>query len=314
MRAELIVGLLLLSACVGEDLRLGDGNDKGGDALAPDPANALGPVPADPPAPDPADPPAPVFGEPRLIAELSYSDQPDDDPSLTADRLLLCFNSKREGGQGKEDIWCATREHAGALWNAPQPLQELNSDVRETGIALSPDGLRLWFSSDRDGGGGGLDVYLSRRDSRQASWSAPERVLPLSTERDDLVSSIDETGRRLVLARRDDDDDDYDVLVSLRDGPDQAWQAPQPLEEINTDDEESDGFLVGAGLQLIFTRDEDLMLARRANAAARFDSGRPIDTLNSDHDDRDAWADPELRYIVFSSDRDGEYRLYEALR
>jgi hypothetical protein len=295
MRVELGVGLLLLSACVGGKLSLGDGNAKAA-------------------APDPAGPAAPEFGEPRLIAELSSSDGPDDDPSLSADRLLLCFNSKRDGGEGKEDVWCATRAHADARWDAPQPLQELNSDVRETGIALAPDGLSLWFSSDRDGGAGGLDVYLSQRESRQASWGAPQRVRELSTKRDDLVSSIDESGRRLVLARRDDDDDDYDVLISLRDGPAAAWQTPKALDEINTDDEESDGFLVGAGLQLIFTRDKDLMLARRKTASDTFDSGRPIDTLNSDRDDRDAWADPELRYIVFSSDRDGKYRLYEAQR
>ncbi|HKP61199.1 MAG TPA: hypothetical protein VJV78_30930 [Polyangiales bacterium] len=313
MRVESIVAvLLLLSACESASLVLGDGNGSGNSGAGRSgEADARVEVP---PEPDPKDAPAPMFGEPRLIAEISYSDKPDDDPSLSADRLLLCFNSKREGGEGKEDVWCATRQHADARWDAPQPLQELNSDVRETGIALAPDGLSLWFSSDRDGGSGGLDVYLSRRESSSAAWSAPVRVPELSSARDDLVSSIDESGRRLVLARRDDDDDDYDVFVSLRDGPDHAWQTPQALSEINTDDEESDGFLVGAGLSLIFTRDKDLMLARRASTSQLFDSGRPIDTLNSAEDDRDAWADPELRYIVFSSDRDGDYRLYEARR
>jgi hypothetical protein len=40
----------------------------------------------------------------------------------------------------------------------------------------------------------------------------------------------------------------------------------------------------------------------------------PIESLNSDDDDRDAWADSTLSYVIFSSDRDGPHQLYEAER
>jgi hypothetical protein len=56
------------------------------------------------------------------------------------------------------------------------------------------------------------------------------------------------------------------------------------------------------------------VLSERATAGAPFGAPRPIDALNSDSDDRDAWTTPELDYVVFSSDRSGEYRLYEARR
>jgi hypothetical protein len=116
------------------------------------------------------------------------------------------------------------------------------------------------------------------------------------------------------MARRTDDDDDYDVWSVQRTAASEPWQAPQPVDAVNTDDEESDAFLVGSGLELIFTRDGDLMLSRRASVTAAFDAGSPIESLNSDDDDRDAWADATLSYVIFSSDRDGPDQLYEAVR
>jgi hypothetical protein len=299
-RVAFVLAVFALGACTGQELNLGDGN-----GTAPEPA-----VDAE-------------FGEPRVIAALESEDESDDDPSLTEDRRLLCFNSKRDAGKGREDIWCTSREDSTATWGTPEPQSDLNTESRETGIALSLDGLSLWFSSDRDGGDGGLDVYTATRTARDASWSAAVRVTELSSENDDLVSSIDETGRTLLLARRtrdsddsdDDSDDDYDVLVARRSTLADPWQPPAPLDEINTDDEESDAFLVGTGLALIFTRDEDLMLSRRASVDAGFDSGKAIESLNSDDDDRDAWSDAAFDYVIFSSDRDGgTYRLYEAER
>ena len=237
----------------------------------------------------------------------------DDDPSLSEDRLLLCFNSKRDGGQGKEDIWCTSRADVGSPWAKPEPVAVLNSESRETGIALAPDGLSLWFSSDRDDSDT-LDIYTSVRGVRDASWSAPVRVAELSSGEDDLVSSLDERGDLLLLARRVDDDDEYDVWSAQRTAAGAPWQAPKPLADVNTDEGESDAFLVGDGLRLIFTRDGDLMLSQRANLSAAFDRGTPMESLNSDADDRDAWADAKLDYVIFSSDRDGPHRLYEAVR
>jgi WD40 repeat protein len=189
----------------------------------------------------------------------------------------------------------------------------LNSESRETGIALAPDGLSLWFSSDREDSDT-LDIYTSVRGARDASWPAPVRVAELSSADDDLVSSLDERGDLLLLARRVNDDDDYDVWSSRRMAAGEPWQAPQPLAGVNTDDEESDAFWVGDGLRLIFTRDGDLMLAQRASLSEAFDRGTPMESLNSDDDDRDAWADAKLDYVIFSSDRDGPHRLYEAVR
>ncbi|HMI92414.1 MAG TPA: hypothetical protein VK509_13655 [Polyangiales bacterium] len=316
-----------LAGCGGENVVLGDGRDGGrapgphdaGDTRDAGDAGDAGALRDAGGARDGAIgrdaslPIAPAFMPPRAIAEISGEDTTDDDPSLSSDRLLLYFNSRRDGGLGREDIWFAARDDAAAPWQAPTALPELNSDARETGIALAGDGLQLWWSSDREGGQGGLDVYRATRATRADAWSAPEPVAELSSPGDDLVSALSSDGAILLLARRDDEDDDYDLYGAAR-SPTAAFAAPEPLTELNSDDEESDGFLLGNGLQLIFTRDGDLMLAERPTRAAPFGAAVELATLNSEEDDRDAWSSDTLDYVVFSSDRTGSYLLYEATR
>ena len=86
------------------------------------------------------------------------------------------------------------------------------------------------------------------------------------------------------------------------------------IAELNSDDEESDGFLLADGARLLFTRDGDLQLAGARAAAIRLGAPVALADLNSDDDDRDAWAADDFDYVVFSSDRGGEHRLYEASR
>ncbi|HEX6242026.1 MAG TPA: hypothetical protein VFZ61_14050 [Polyangiales bacterium] len=255
-----------------------------------------------------------AFSEPSPVANISTDGGRDDDPSLSADLTLLFFNSRREGGKGREDIWFATRASAADPWEAPRALEALNTDERETGIALSADGLRLWFSSDRDGGQGGLDVYLSTRGARSEDWSAPERVVELCSNQDDLISAVTEDGRTAYLARREGEDDDYDLYVAMRESSAAAFTAPVPLTELNSEKEESDAFPFAEGLRLVLTRDEDLWQAERSQRPGPFSLSGALDELNSDADDRDAWLSQDGRYVVFSSDRDGNYALFEARR
>lgn len=55
-------------------------------------------------------------------------------------------------------------------WTEPIPLNEnINTKYRETGACLSTDGQKLYFASDRPGGLGGYDIYVSQRQP-DGSW------------------------------------------------------------------------------------------------------------------------------------------------
>jgi Tol biopolymer transport system component len=299
--------VLACAACTREAISLGAGR---GDAAAAD--AAAGEAEADVGESD-AGAADGEFSAPQRVANIGVDGGRDDDPSLSADLTLLFFNSRREGGEGKEDIWYSTRAASDQGWSAARPVEELNTEERETGISLAPDGLSLWFSSDRSGGAGGLDVYVSTRASRDQAWGAPERVPELCSAGDDLISAIADAGRTAYLSRRDDDSD-YDLYVAERASSRAAFSPPQPLTELNSSEGESDAFPFALGRRLALTRDGDLWLAERASRSELFTLRGPLEELNSDSDDSDAWLSQDGSYVVFSSDRDGRYALFEAFR
>lgn len=276
--------IALSSSCQGDTIRLGDGRD-----------SAL-----------------PELAAPTVIESVSRPGATDDDPSLNGDLTLLYFNSKRDGGKGKEDIWQSLRSDAQSDWQPPVPVAELNSEQRETGIALSTDGLLILFSSDRPSGAGGLDIYLARRAATTATFDAPQRVSTLCSAGDDLVSALSADGELVYLARRSSEDEDY-ALLSARRSTAGSFEAPQPLATLDAEGPESDAFPVASD-GLLFTRDQQLMFARRSSGRAPFVTVGPLVSLNSSADDRDAWSTQDLSYVVFSSDRSGSYQLYEARR
>ena len=84
-------------------------------------------------------------------APLDGVNSPSDDlgPRLTPDGRFLLFYSDREGGLGGYDIWAVERNDDGA-WGTPFNLDPtINSEFNDYSPAPTPDGLRLYFASNR---------------------------------------------------------------------------------------------------------------------------------------------------------------------
>jgi Tol biopolymer transport system component len=62
--------------------------------------------------------------------------------------LTLYFTSDREGDN---DLWGTSRPNLGSPFASPQNLGSVNSAGSDLDPALTPDGLELFFSSDRSG-------------------------------------------------------------------------------------------------------------------------------------------------------------------
>lgn len=62
----------------------------------------------------------------------------------------------------------------GIKWTPMQKLNHhINTESYETHASLSPDGNTLYFSSNRPGGFGDLDIYISHRDKETGDWGHP---------------------------------------------------------------------------------------------------------------------------------------------
>lgn len=88
--------------------------------------------------------------------------------TLSADGDRLVFASDMPGGSGGTDLYFCDRVNG--EWSAPQPLKALNSPGNELFPTIAPNGM-LYFSSERTGGQGKLDVLSSPAKGRR--WDSP---------------------------------------------------------------------------------------------------------------------------------------------
>src|SRR3989442_10390197 len=64
-------------------------------------------------------------------------------------------------------------------WSAPVNLGPVfNSAFSDQGPAISKNGLSLYFTSNRPGGIGGFDLYLSPRAGVREPWGSPVNLRP----------------------------------------------------------------------------------------------------------------------------------------
>ena len=86
-------------------------------------------------------------------------------PNVRKDGCEIVFDSTRPGSIGQDDIWTATRETTADEWSTPTHLDPpINSAARETRATLSRDGFTMFFSSNRSGGDGQSDIYMTSRE------------------------------------------------------------------------------------------------------------------------------------------------------
>ncbi len=97
---------------------------------------------------------------------------------LSNDGLSLYFTSNRKGSAG-EDIWISRRLNANAAWGKPVNLGAVvNSASMDRLRSISSDGLILLFQSNRPGGIGGNDIWVSTRNNPNDDfgWGTPINI------------------------------------------------------------------------------------------------------------------------------------------
>ena len=104
---------------------------------------------------------------------------------VSPDGLELYFSERLEegvspGGYGYSDLWVTRRAARNDPWTEPVNLgPAINSASTDARPSISPDGLLLFFDSNRSGGFGSLDLYVTRRATLSDSWSEPMNLGPL---------------------------------------------------------------------------------------------------------------------------------------
>lgn len=224
------------------------------------------------------------------VAELN-TEADDIGPALSHDGRQLYLYSNRPGGQGGFDLYVS--ERAGAGWSKPRNLgPRINSPAHEYDPAPSPDGLALYFASNRTPG---MAAPPPAQPATGENWAGTLRAHPGLPQ--------------------------FDLYAARRLAPQDDWSTPEALNELNSSANEGAPFLSPSGNFLYFASDRPARPRESPNLdlyRARLVDGRFRDVENlgpgintSAHETEPALS-PEGFTLFFSSDRDGANGLYRS--
>jgi len=137
-------------------------------------------------------------------------------PALDPTGSKLYFASDMPGGQGGFDLYVS--ELSNGAWQEPVAVSgSVNTAANEVFTSISKDGT-LYFSSDKPGGSGGLDIYYS--EYSPAGWMQPVAMPhPVNGITDDFGVHIDQDGNGYFSSNRSGNDDIYKMkrhFVSIK--------------------------------------------------------------------------------------------------
>jgi hypothetical protein len=131
-----------------------------------------------------------------------------------------------KNGENK-DIWVSSLTDAG--WSKATRLNDhVNSTADESSACISSDGRALYFASDRKGGYGGRDIYVSQRDSRN-EWGKARNLGPvINTPFDEDTPCLINHDTTLFFSSKGHFSmGGYDIFYSNRQG--KTWREPVNL-------------------------------------------------------------------------------------
>lgn len=149
-----------------------------------------------------------------------------------AERVLL-NDPGQAGSDGCEFVlgnkmwFCAVRQgYAGIHWFTAELKNgkwqnwqnaDFNPDYKVGELHITVDGKELYFHSDRDGGKGGLDIWVSK--NIDGVWQEPENVAAINSSRDEGWPALSPDGDELWITK------DYGIWRSEK--TDGEWQTPE---------------------------------------------------------------------------------------
>ena len=213
----------------------------------------------------------------------------------------------------------------GRVWSPPEPLVEINSEYNERGPSFSLSGDQLFFSSDRVGGQGGFDLYVSDFDG--ASWG-PVRSLGsnINTSNNETgpAPSMDELGLYFSSDRKSNNNQDIFYAERQNPIPDSGliFKEPISVNDLNSRSDDVQAALTRRG-SLVFMSSDRQADSRYGVYMSRLVDGKAqalerVDLYLND----DNVTDPAVRMdgfdLLFSTDygaseeSSSDYRLYRS--
>lgn len=170
------------------------------------------------------------FSRPQIDTSLSFlkllnSAMPVFAINPKTENLESIFAAVTKNGSLNRNLFHS--EKVNNKWSEPKPIKEINTHDFESHPSLSPDGKVFVFSSDREGGKGAIDLYVSLRNP-DGTWSAPRNLTEINTEVNEITPYIAEDGSLYFASQGHNGGSDYDIIKASPNGIGK-WHSPKLL-------------------------------------------------------------------------------------
>lgn len=174
--------------------------------------------------------------------------------SVTPDGQYMVFAAYGRAGAlvGRTDLYSAHKVNG--QWTDVQNLgADVNSDAWDSQPFISADGNTLYFVSDRSGGSGGTDIYMSRRTPQ--GWSSAVNLGGnINSPSDEVSPALAADNERMYFAsNRPGGMGGFDVYTINLPKPDGSTRAANIGAPVNTEADELFYFSIANSNQAFFT-------------------------------------------------------------
>ncbi|HSZ24396.1 MAG TPA: OmpA family protein [Cytophagaceae bacterium] len=188
-----------------------------------------------------------VWTFPVSISENINTPADEGAPSMSADGRSLVFAAcNRPDAIGGCDIYISYKE--GDNWSEPINMgREINSNAWDSEPSISADGRTLYFSSERNGGQGKMDIWYSKL-IENGSWTKAQNMGPgINTKGDEVAPFIHANGNTLYFSSNNlPGMGGYDIFYVKKEGS--GWTEPKNIGyPINTPDNEGTVYITVDG-------------------------------------------------------------------
>ncbi len=257
------------------------------------------------------------FGAPERISGLDAIGELFG-PALSADGLSLYFSASLPGD---EQIYTATRAAPGsAAFSNAVPVDTLNSAALDGSPFVSANGRRIYFFSNRGGGAGSRDIWLSERADATAELAPPVLLAGVNTPSLELLPWLSADELLVLFVSSRPFGRDSDIWQATRASIDSAFGSLINVAALSSADTEGRAVLSSDGLRAIFSSDRpggvgngDLWTASRPDLGSPFSEPRNLPRLNTGANEQDVALSGDERELFFASSRGGVSSLWRSV-
>jgi outer membrane protein OmpA-like peptidoglycan-associated protein len=222
--------------------------------------------------------------------------------TISADGKILIFTScMGRRNYGSCDLFISYRE--GIDWSRPVNMgQNINSTFWDSQPALSADGRRLYFVSERPGGEGKRDIWMSERNENGEWEPALNLGSRINTPEDDVSPFIHVNGQTLYFASKGRlGFGGYDLFSSEYTGG--TWSEPRNLGyPVNSPEDQVSLFVAANGETAYYSLDSWTEMGAPTSMIYQFRMPEVITVTNKSYyvkgKIRDAQTDEPLRASI----------------